>query len=64
MTKPKLWTVADAAEYLGFNRDHVRKMAARGRFPKGVCAKLPGGRDWFFRPDALEAWLFSERRKA
>jgi len=55
-----LWTIADAAEYLGMNKDHVRRMARDGRFPRAVCSKPPGGREYYFRPIALEAWLFHE----
>lgn len=58
-----LWSVREAAEYLGLSKDHLRKMVRAGRFPNTVCSRLPGGRDYRFHPDALEAWVFDERGK-
>lgn len=56
----RLWTVFDAAEFLGFHPDQIRRMVRDGRFPLGVVSLLPQSRVYRFDPQKLKAWAFHE----
>ena len=56
----RLWSVFDAAEFLGFHHDQIRKMVRAGRFPVEVVSLLPGSRVYRFDPRKLKAWAFHE----
>ena len=56
----RLWSVLDAAEFLGFHPDQVRKMIREGRFPPSVVSLLPGSRVYRFHPEKLKQWAFHE----
>ena len=58
--KPRLWSVFDVAEHLGFHHDQIRKMVRAGRFPDGVVSLLPGSRVYRFDPQKLKQWAFHE----
>ena len=58
--KPRLWSVFDAADYLGFHHVQIRKMVRAGRFPAEVVSLLPGSRVYRFDPEKLKQWAFHE----
>ena len=47
-----LWTAAQAAEFLGWSAEHVRRRARAGTIPV-----LRWGGRWAFEPDMLKAWI-------
>jgi excisionase family DNA binding protein len=51
----RLIDVREAAEYLGFHREHVRRLARQGK----IKGRKIGGKEWRFRPEDLDA-LFEE----
>ncbi len=51
----KLMSVEEAAEYLGFHPEHVRRLARQGK----LNGRKIGGKAWRFRPEDLEA-IFEE----
>ncbi len=53
--KRKLLNISEAAEYLGFHPEHVRRMARQGK----INGRKIGGKEWRFRPEDLDA-LFEE----
>lgn len=53
--RQKLMSVDEAAEYLGFHPEYVRRLARQGRL-KGLKAGRQG-RAWRFRPEDLDAVL-------
>ena len=48
--RPRLLTVMEAAEYLRFHPEHVRRMTREGRLPGRKI-----GAEWRFRPEDLDA---------
>jgi len=53
--KRKLLNISEAAEYLGFHPEHVRRMARQGK----INGRKIGGKEWRFRPEDLDA-LFED----
>jgi excisionase family DNA binding protein len=53
--KKKLLNIYDAAEYLGFHPEHVRRLAREGK----INGRKIGGKEWRFRPEDLDA-LFED----
>ena len=60
----RLWSVFDAAKFLGFHHDQIRKMVRAGRFPADVVSLLPGSRVYRFDPDKLKRWAFHDLEDA
>lgn len=52
----KLLSVDEAAEYIGFHPEHIRRLARQGKLNG---AKI-GGRAWRFRPEDLDAFFERE----
>lgn len=58
MSRLRMLTTQQAAEYLGRNADEVKSMAASGRLP-AVKAK----NQWWFDVDELDAWATNNPRQ-
>jgi excisionase family DNA binding protein len=52
--RPELWTIDEAATYLGWTPTYVRRLSRAKRLP---AIKL--GREWRFDPDQLIRWVHS-----
>ena len=52
--RPELWTVADAAQYLQWNPQYVRRLCRARRIPS-----IRLGRQWRFVPQRLMQWVES-----
>ena len=52
----QLLTTKDAAKYIGYNAEVIRKMCRTGRFPSNVAFVIPGSRFWRFDKEKLAEW--------
>lgn len=50
---PEWITVDEAAEQSGYNPQHIRRLARKGK----IGAEKKGGRDWWINPDKFRAYL-------
>ena len=55
--KPALLSAKEAAEWLGFSEEHVRRLAREGKIP----ALKAGPRSWRFYLNDLQEWLSQGR---